>query len=149
MKRFVVILFAMLFALSLSISACADDNKIIPHSDSYRTVKPIYKIVGESDVSVGGVKRWNTKISFAGNKKPDEKTLEIQMLHAAYTQMAKNSASAIWVFAYSQGDNYDSAFTLASCMLAPYGDWSKAGEKTTLEKYKATFKISPNYYLKK
>lgn len=100
--------------------------------------KPSYKILGIRDVSTGVASRFVVDISLPKDSTKD--VIENNLRYAAKAQYEKTKPDAIQVFGYPEGRSIDSSNSVGSLEFAPFGDWGRAGEKPSLDKYKAVFK---------
>lgn len=114
---------------------------VFKYSKNYTKIVPEYSKIEINDTSIHGVKRMTLKISFPAEPIPTEEYLQEQLIHASFSQMFINNVDAITVWAYSDGDNYDMGYTLAMCMVAPYGDLRRAGERVGKKDLRATFEF--------
>lgn len=121
------------------------NQTIFKYSEKYTKIEPEYSKIEINDTSISGAKRMTLKISFLAGPLPTEEYLQEQLIQAAFSQMFKNNVSAITVWAYSDGDDYDMGYTLAMCMVAPYGDLRRAVERVGKKDLRATFQLAPLY----
>lgn len=100
--------------------------------------KQNYKVLGVRDVSSGIASRFVVDISLP--KDSTKEAIENNLKYAAKQQYEKTKPDAMQIFAYPEGRSIDSSNSFGSLEFAPYGDWGRADEKPSLDKYKAVFK---------
>lgn len=122
-----------------------NNQTVFKYSDKYTKIKPAYGIVEASDTSVRTAKRMSIKIIFPAGQKLSEEYLQEQLVHAAFTAIIDNKMDAVTVGAYSDGDDYDMGYTIAGCMVAPYGELRRASEKVSKKDLRAVFTLDSLY----
>ena len=81
----------------------------------------------DENVSLHDVARYTRKILV--NLGLSRKELEDNIIHAAYELQKEKNATAVMIFAYRNDDTQRDIYTAGKCILAPFGDWSKATNK--------------------
>lgn len=112
--------------------------------------QPKYKIQKEEDLSYRDnkkgqlIKRIQIRITVpAGLNKSD---LENNLKHATKSIYNKHIPNGISIFAYEEGDNVMSTYTVAKCDFAPFGDWEKITSSSKLDDYKLQIDIREAYF---
>jgi hypothetical protein len=100
--------------------------------------KPVYKVLEVKDVSTATALRKVVHVSLP--KGATKETIESNLRYAAKEQYEKEKPDAIEVHGYLEGRTIDASNVLGSLIFAPYGDWARASEKPSFDKYKAVFK---------
>jgi hypothetical protein len=100
--------------------------------------KPTYKVLKVEDVSTATASRKVVHISLP--KGTDQAAIEDNLRQAAKEAYEKDKPDAVEVHGYVEGRTIDASNVLGSLTFAPYGDWGRAAEKPSLDKYKAEFK---------
>jgi hypothetical protein len=67
----------------------------------------------------------------------DKAAIENNLKSAAKELYEKAEPDALIVYGYLEGRTTDSSNVLGQLTFAPYGDWARAGERPSLDKYKA------------
>jgi hypothetical protein len=98
---------------------------------------PVYKVLEVKDVSTATASRKVINVSLP--RGTDKIAIENNLKYAAKELYEKEKADAIEVFGYLEGRTIDSSNVMESLTFAPYGDWGRASEKPSLDKYKAVF----------
>src|SRR2546421_868971 len=99
--------------------------------------KPVYKVLKVEDVSTGIASRKVVHVSLP--KGTSNESVESNLRYAAKEQYEKEKSDAIQVHGYLEGRTIDASNALGSLTFAPYGDWARASENPSLDKYKAVF----------
>jgi hypothetical protein len=99
---------------------------------------PIYKVLEMKDVSTATASRKVINLSLP--KGTDKAAIENNLKYAAKELYEKEKPDAIEVFGYLEGRTIDSSNVMGRLTFAPYGDWARASERPSLDKYKAVFK---------
>ena len=111
---------------------------------------PKYKIQNEEDLSYRDnkngqlIKRIQIRITVPPGLNKSE--LENNLKHATKTIYDKHKPNGISVFAYEDGDNVMSAYTVAKCDFAPFGDWGKISASNKLDNYKVQIDVRDAYF---
>jgi len=105
--------------------------------------KPVYKAIKVEDVSSPLANRKTIHVSLPIIT--DNKEIENNLRFAAKEYYEKEKSDALQIIGYLENRTIDSSNVLGILTFAPYGDWSKAGEKASLDKYKAVFKERKPY----
>jgi hypothetical protein len=99
---------------------------------------PIYKVLKIEDVSTATASRKVVHVSVP--KGVDRAAVEANLRQAAKDAYQKDKPDAVEVHGYLEGRTIDASNVLGSLTFAPYGDWGRAAEKPSLDKYKTVFK---------
>lgn len=99
--------------------------------------KPVYKVLEVKDVSTAVASRKVIHVSLP--KGMDQAAVESNLRHAAKEAYGKGKPDALEVHGYPEGRTVDTTNVIGSLTLAPYGDWGRAGEKPSLDKYRAVY----------
>lgn len=122
------------------------DNLIILPTN----LQPKYKIKKEEDLSYRDtkngqlIKRIQIRITVPAGLNKNE--LENNLKHATKTIYNKHKPNGISIFAYEDGDNVMSAYTVAKCDFAPFGDWGKITTSKKINNYKTNIDIREAYF---
>lgn len=100
--------------------------------------KPIYKMLKVEDASTATASRKVAHVSLP--KGTDQQAVESNLRAAAKEAYEKDKPDALQVFGYVEGRTIDASNALGSLTFAPYGDWGRASERPSLDKYQAEFK---------
>jgi hypothetical protein len=100
--------------------------------------KPTYKMLKVEDVSTATASRKAVHVSLP--KGADQAAVEANLRQAAKEAYEKDKPDALEVHGYLEGRTIDASNALGSLTFAPYGDWRRAAEKSSLDNYKAVFK---------
>lgn len=100
--------------------------------------KPGYKVLKVEDASTATASRKVVQVSLP--KGTDQQAVESNLRAVAKEAYEKDKPDALQVFGYVEGDTIDASNSLGSLTFAPYGDWGRASEKPSLDKYRAEFK---------
>lgn len=106
--------------------------------------KPVYKVLEVKDVSTAAASRKVVHVSLP--KGMEQAAIESNLRHAAKETYEKDKPDALEVHGYLEGRTVDTTNVIGSLTLAPYGDWGRAGEKPSLDKYRAVYE-GQNPYL--
>jgi hypothetical protein len=124
-------------------------NAVLDIPDGF---KPVYKILEVKDVSFKNpntlsiVSRKTVNISLPDGL--DRTALELNMKQAAKELYEKEKPDALMVYGYRHGESANTPYTVAMLTFAPYGDWGKASEKSSLDSYKAVIEVRDAYLFK-
>lgn len=99
--------------------------------------KPTYKLLKVRDVSTDSATRFAVDVSLP--KDTSKEVLENNLKFAVKAQYEKTKANALQIFCYVENRSIDSSNMFGSLIFAPFGDWGKASEKVSLDKYKPVF----------
>lgn len=140
MKSFIYlgIMLSLLF-ISCSKDITIDDLVVLPAD-----FEPRYKIQNEEDLSYSNINRRQIRITVPYGLNKVE--LENNLKHATKFVYNKYKPDGISVFAYEDGDNVMSAYTVAKCDFAPFGDWGKISASNKLDNYKVQIDIRDAYF---
>lgn len=114
--------------------------------------KPVYTVLAIKDVSfknpitLSTVSRKTVNISLPDGL--DHTTLELNMKQAAKELYEKEKPDALMIYGYRHGESASTPYTVAMLTFAPYGDWGKAIEKSSLDNYKAAIEVRDTYLFK-
>jgi hypothetical protein len=100
--------------------------------------KPVYKAIKVEDVSSPLANRKTIHVSLP--MITDNREIENNLRFAAKEYYEKEKFDALQIIGYLENRSIDSSNVLGTLTFAPYGDWGKASEKASLDKYKAVFK---------
>ncbi len=100
--------------------------------------KPNYKVLKIEDASTATASRKVVHVSLP--KGTDQQAVESNLRAAAKDAYEKDKPDALQVFGYVESRTIDASNSLGSLTFAPYGDWGRASEKPSLDKYRAEFK---------
>jgi hypothetical protein len=99
--------------------------------------RPVHKVLEVKDVSIAIASRKVINVSLP--KGADKVAIENNLKYAAKELYEKEKPDAIEVFGYLEARTIHSSNVMGSLTFTPYGDWGRANEKPTLDKYKAVF----------
>ena len=108
--------------------------------------KPRYIIIysSEENLSISGAARFAVKISVPLGLSQEE--LKQNLSHAAWRLLKQKNANAVIIWAYRDDDKLRAGgFTAGKCILAPFGDWSKAAQRHSLDDMRIVFEIADVY----
>jgi hypothetical protein len=100
--------------------------------------KPTYKVLRVEDASTATASRKVVQVSLP--KGTDQQAVESNLRAAAKEAYEKDKPAALQIFGYVEGRTIDASNSLGSLTFAPYGDWGRASERPSLDKYRAEFK---------
>lgn len=115
--------------------AAADLDRLLGLTAGF---SPTYKVLKVEDVSTPTASRKVVHVSLP--KGADQAAVEANLRQAAKEAYEKDKPDAVEVHGYLEGRTIDASNALGSLTFAPYGDWGRAAEKPSLDKYKAEFK---------
>ena len=108
--------------------------------------KPRYFIIYSSleNLSLPNTPRFSLKVSLPLGLSENE--LKQNLSHAAWRLLKEKNAKAVIIWGYRDDDKLRAGgFTAGKCILAPFGDWSKATQKHTLNDMQETFEFTEVY----
>lgn len=111
--------------------------------------KPVYTFLRAEDSSIRDrntletIKRKTVSITLQDGL--DRQTVELNLKHAAKDLYEKEKPHALIVYGYSKGETGASPYSVGVLTYAPYGDWARAGEKPSPDKYQAVVEIKDSY----
>jgi len=97
--------------------------------------KPVYKVLGIRDVSSTTASRKEINVSLP--KGLDKEGIENNLRCAAKELYEEEKPDALIVYGYLESRTTDSSNVVGQLTFAPYGDWARASERPSLDKYKA------------
>lgn len=97
--------------------------------------KPVYKVLETKDVSTATATRKVMNVSLPNGL--DKEAVSNNLRYAAKELYEKEKPAALKVYAYLEGRTIDPSNSLGKLTFAPYGDWARAAEKTSLDNYRA------------
>lgn len=115
--------------------------------DEWDGFYPKYFVVPNSleNHTIYGVPRFEQKISVQIGLSSED--LKKNLVHAAWDLLNKKNAKATMIFAYRSDDlERDGGFSAGRCILAPFGDWSKAINKHSKDDLKPDIEIATVYF---
>jgi hypothetical protein len=103
-----------------------------PSRGAAQAIPEGYTIVGrpENVPSSSAPRRFTVRIRVQFGKSRSEITTLLERV--ARQQQRDLRANAVTIFAYRPGDPTDGQYSVGRAMIAPYGDWSRAGENGPL-----------------
>lgn len=96
--------------------------------------KPVYRVLEIKDESSATASRKVINVSLP--KGLDKAAIENNLRSAAKELYEKAEPDALIVYGYLEGRTTDSSNVLGQLTFAPYGDWARASEKPSLDRYK-------------
>jgi hypothetical protein len=105
--------------------------------------KPVYKVLEVKDVSTATASRKVIHVSLP--KGVEQAAIESNLRYAAKEAYEKGKPDALEVHGYIEGRTVDTTNVIGSLTFAPYGDWARAGEKPSLDKYRAVYEGRKTY----
>jgi hypothetical protein len=103
-----------------------------------------YDIEKEEDISYGGVKRTQLRIVIPSGL--DKETVENNIKYAVIESYNKKESNGISILVYENGDNIESAFSVAMGDFAPNGKWEEIDSGFSLENYKLNIDLNEPYF---
>ena len=116
-------------------------NEIISISEGFMKN---YEIKKEEDLSYGGIKRTQLRIVIPSGL--DKETVENNIKYAVIESYSKNESNGISILVYENGDNIESAFSVAKGDFAPNGKWDEISSGISLENYKLNIDLNEPYF---
>lgn len=104
---------------------------------------PAYRRAELKDFSMGGATRKTLNIIVPAAL--TREALGQNMRHAARELYQQEQPDALIVFAYKEGDSTDGSYTAGMLTFAPYGEWGRAGEQVSPDKYQAVIEVDESY----
>ncbi|MBO0593929.1 hypothetical protein I2486_21200 [Cellulophaga sp. E16_2] len=103
-----------------------------------------YDIKQEEDISYGEVKRIQLRITIPNGL--DKVTVENNIKHSVIESYKKVKPDGISILVYENGDNIESAFSVAKGDFAPNGKWEDIKNGVSLENYKLNIVLNEPYF---
>jgi hypothetical protein len=97
--------------------------------------KPAYRVLDVKDESSATASRKVMNVSLP--KGLDKAGIENNLRSAAKELYEEAEPDALIVYGYLEGRTTDSSNVIGQLTFAPYGDWARASERPSLDKYKA------------
>ena len=115
------------------------------NSSTHTSFTPVYKIVGEENLTLAGVPRFERRISVPLGLSTEE--LKQTLRDAAWKLQKDKNAVAAVIFAFREDDTKrDGGYTAGKCTVAPFGDWAKAVEVRSPSNLDEEILISEAYF---
>jgi len=111
--------------------------------------KPAYKFLRAEDSNIRDrnslepIKRKSISVTLPDGL--DRRSVELNLKHAAKDLYEKEKPHALIVYGYRKGETGTSPYSVGMLTYAPYGDWGRAGEKPSLDKYEAVIEVKESY----
>lgn len=111
--------------------------------------KPDYKFLRAEDSSIRDrnsldpIKRKTISVTLPDGL--DRQAVELNLRHAAKDLYDKEKPDALIVYGYRKGETGASPYSVGMLTYAPYGDWGRAGEKPSLDKYETVLEVKESY----
>lgn len=145
-----LILIAALLLISMDLVSCGGSpNSSSTALDGQLAVPPgfapAYGRAQMKDFSMGRAIRKTLNIIVPGGLSRD--ALEQNMRHAARALYEQEQPDALIVYAYKEGTSTADPYTAGMLTFAPYGEWGRAGEQVSPDKYQAVIEVDEGYLL--
>ena len=82
----------------------------------------------DENISFRGVPRYTRKIKIKLGLSAEE--LEANLIHAAWEMQKEKNAKGVIIFAYRADDIQCDMYSAGKCILAPFGEWDKATDRS-------------------